>query len=131
MWKDNIRWDGEVEDNLKLEFLKWFEELISLKNLPVSCCISPVINDQHNTFCDTRQFAYAAAFFVHIEYSGVVHVNLLAAKLRVAPVTIPRLELVAAMVGARLCKSVLCALQWDNMKQHYWTDSTAVLSWIQ
>ncbi|GFY66602.1 DUF1758 domain-containing protein [Trichonephila inaurata madagascariensis] len=31
IWEDNIPWDREVEDNLKLEFLKWFEELISLK----------------------------------------------------------------------------------------------------
>ncbi|GFT98589.1 hypothetical protein NPIL_232881 [Nephila pilipes] len=28
MWKDSIPWDRQV--NLKFEFLKWFEELISL-----------------------------------------------------------------------------------------------------
>ncbi|GBM51127.1 hypothetical protein AVEN_244174-1, partial [Araneus ventricosus] len=61
-------------------------------------------------------------------------VNLLAAKSRVASVktiTIPRLELLAATVGARLCRSVLSALQWDNVKWHYWTDSTTMLGWIQ
>ncbi|GFS69650.1 integrase catalytic domain-containing protein [Nephila pilipes] len=138
MWKDNILWDREVEDNLKLEFLKWFEELISLKNLPVSRCFSPVISGQQNlnlhTFCDASQFAYAAAVFVRIEYSAVVHVNLLAAKSRVDPiktVTIPRLQLLAATMGARLCKSVLSALQWDSVKQRYWTNCTTVLSWIQ
>ncbi|GBN68725.1 hypothetical protein AVEN_67969-1 [Araneus ventricosus] len=49
----------------------------------------------------------------------------------VKPITIPRLELLAAMVGARLCRSVLSALQWDNVKQHYWADSTTMLGWIQ
>ncbi|GFT58065.1 integrase_H2C2 domain-containing protein [Nephila pilipes] len=44
MWKDNIPWDREVEVNLKLEFIKWFEELISLKNLSVSRSVSPVIS---------------------------------------------------------------------------------------
>ncbi|GFS30169.1 integrase catalytic domain-containing protein [Nephila pilipes] len=67
MWKDNIPWDREVEDDLKLEFLKWFEELISLKNLSVSHCFSPVISGQQNlsipTFCDASQFAHAAACF--------------------------------------------------------------------
>ncbi|GFQ67627.1 integrase catalytic domain-containing protein, partial [Trichonephila clavata] len=84
-------------------------------------CFSPIISGQHNlsihTFCDASQFAYAAAVFVRIEYSGVAHVNLLAAKSRIAPVktvTIPRLELLAATVAARLCRSVLSALQWDN-----------------
>ncbi|GBN11809.1 hypothetical protein AVEN_47116-1 [Araneus ventricosus] len=81
-----------------------------------------------------HQFAYAAAVFVRIECADVVQVNLLAAKSRVAPVktiTIPRLELLSATVGARLCRSVPNALQWDNVKQHYWTDSTTVLGWIQ
>ncbi|GBM05086.1 hypothetical protein AVEN_210797-1 [Araneus ventricosus] len=66
--------------------------------------------------------------------ADVVQVNLLAAKSRVAPVkttTIPRLELLAATVGARLCRSVLSALQWDYVDTHYWTDSTTVLGWIQ
>ncbi|GBN77178.1 hypothetical protein AVEN_36380-1 [Araneus ventricosus] len=49
----------------------------------------------------------------------------------VKTITIPRLELLAATVGARLCRSVLSALQWDNVDTHYWTDSTTVLGWIQ
>ncbi|GFY45657.1 DUF1758 domain-containing protein [Trichonephila inaurata madagascariensis] len=109
--------------DLKIEFLKWFEELISLKNLSVSLCFSPVINGQHNlsihTFCDASQFAYAATVFVRIGYSGVAHVNLLAAKSRIAPVktvTIPYLELLTATLGAGLCRFVLSALQWDNVK---------------
>ncbi|GFU17638.1 integrase catalytic domain-containing protein [Nephila pilipes] len=109
MWKDNILWDREVEDNLKLEFLKWFEELISLRNLSVSRCFSPVISGQHklsiHVFCVASQFPYAAAVFVRIEYSGVVHVNLLVAKSRVAPVKtviINCLELLAATVGELL-----------------------------
>ncbi|GBM11178.1 hypothetical protein AVEN_207717-1 [Araneus ventricosus] len=135
MWKDNIPWDREVEDNMKLEFLKWFEELISLKNLSVRRCFHPASSGQHcisvHTFCDASQFAYAAAVFVRIECADVVQVNLLAATSRVSPVktiTIPRL---AATVAARLCRSVLSALQWDNVNQHYWTDSTTVLGWIQ
>ncbi|GBM39265.1 hypothetical protein AVEN_140316-1 [Araneus ventricosus] len=139
MWKGNILLDREVEDNnMKMEFLNWIEELSSLNNLLISRCFSPATSGQHgisiHTFCDVSQFAYAAAVLVHIEYADVVHVNLLAAKSRVSPVktiTILRLEFLAAMVGARLWRSVLRALQWDNVKQNYWTDSTTVLGWIQ
>ncbi|GBM89880.1 hypothetical protein AVEN_111828-1 [Araneus ventricosus] len=106
MWKDNIPWDREVEDNMKLEFLKWFEELSSLKNLSVRRCFYPASSGQHgisvHTFCDASQFAYAAAVFIRIECADVVQVNLLVAKSTVAPVktiTIPRLELLAATVG--------------------------------
>ncbi|GFV50165.1 integrase catalytic domain-containing protein [Trichonephila clavipes] len=104
----------------------------------ISHCFSPVISGQHDlsihAFCDANQFAYAAAVFVRMEYSDVAHINLLAAKSRIAPIktiTIPCLELLAATVEARLCRSVLSALEWDNVKQHYRTDSTTVLSWIQ
>ncbi|GBN27322.1 hypothetical protein AVEN_190522-1 [Araneus ventricosus] len=132
IWKVNIPWDREVEDNMKLEFLKLFEELGSLKNLSARSYFYSASSgqQQHNisvhTFCDASQLAYAVAVFVRIECADVVKVNLLAAKSRVAPVktiTIPRLELLAATVGARLCRSVLSALQWDNIKQHYWADS--------
>ncbi|GBN34647.1 hypothetical protein AVEN_97132-1 [Araneus ventricosus] len=105
IWKDNILWDRKDEDNMKMKFL--------------NC-----------------QFSYAAAVFVCIEYADVVRVNLSAAKSRVAiakvkTININRFELLAATVGARLCKSVLRALQWDNVKQHYWTDSITVLGWSQ
>ncbi|GBL77718.1 hypothetical protein AVEN_152936-1 [Araneus ventricosus] len=117
MWKDNIPWSREIKNNMKMEFLNWFEELSSLKNLFVSRCFSHAISGQHgisiHTFCDASQFANAAAVFIRIEYADI-HVNPLAAKLRVPPVTttnIPRLELLAATVGARACTSVIRAHQ--------------------
>ncbi|GBN96748.1 hypothetical protein AVEN_12200-1 [Araneus ventricosus] len=132
-------WNGKENVEPKImRHARVFEELGSLKNLSVSRCFHPASSGQHgisvHTFCDASQFAYAAAVFVRIECADVVQVNLLAAKSRVASVktiTIPRLELLAATVGARLCRSVLRQLQWDNIKQHYWTDSTTVLGWIQ
>ncbi|GBM88325.1 hypothetical protein AVEN_198153-1 [Araneus ventricosus] len=71
IWKDNIPWEREVEHNMKLEFLKWFEELSSLKNLSVRRCFCPASSGEHvisvQTFCDASQFAYAAAVFVRIK----------------------------------------------------------------
>ncbi|GBN85170.1 hypothetical protein AVEN_168081-1 [Araneus ventricosus] len=123
---------------MKLEFLKWFVKLGSLKNLFASRCFSPATNGQHglsiHTFCDASQFANSAAVFVRIEYADVVLVNLSAAKSRVAAVkiiTIPLLELLAATVGAPMHRSVLSALQWGTVKQHYCSDSNTVLGWIE
>ncbi|GBN41980.1 hypothetical protein AVEN_267699-1 [Araneus ventricosus] len=124
---------------MKLGFLKWFEELDSLKNLPVSRCFYLASSGQHG-ICVHTFFVMPVNLHTQqqisftFECADVVQVNLLAAKSRVAPVktiTIPRLELLAATVGARLCRSVFSAIRWDNSKQYYWTDSTTVLGWIR
>lgn len=60
-------------------------------------------------------------------------VRLLCAKTRVAPLkplTIPRLELCAVLLGARLATKVLESLHCNISNKFIWTDSTVVLGWI-
>ena len=55
------------------------------------------------------------------------------ARCRVAPMkkmSIPRLELLAALLCARLTTFVKTSLKLDNMKIYCYSDSTAVISWI-
>lgn len=76
--------------------------------------------------------AYAAVIFLRCVDEEKVSLHLLAAKSRVAPLkqlTIPRLELLAALIGVRLAASIKAGLQVD-FDCHFWTDSSTVLSWI-
>jgi hypothetical protein len=62
---------------------------------------------------------------------GLVKVQLLVSKNRVAPikpVTIPRLELCGALLGASLCTKVLESLAFPIDNYYFWCDSTIVLS---
>ncbi|GFV84453.1 uncharacterized protein TNCV_5007171 [Trichonephila clavipes] len=71
-------------------------------------------------------------WFQELKYLSDIY-RFLAAKSRVAPLrgtTIPRLELLAAVFGARLTNSVVEALGWRNVTTYYWSDSTIVLAWI-
>ena len=54
-------------------------------------------------------------------------------KSRVAPTkitTIPRLELTAAVVSAKVAVMVQEELNYANLKQYFWTDSKVVLGYI-
>jgi len=85
-------------------------------------------------FCDASKSAYAAVLYARTEYESEVIVTLIAAKARVAPVspvTVPRLELLAACTGARLVVSCLNSLRMEEREITYWCDSSTVLFWIQ
>ncbi|GFW97596.1 integrase catalytic domain-containing protein [Trichonephila clavipes] len=105
-WKTKEAWDDEVNDEIRKKFLKWGKQLKYFKNIKIPRC-------EFNT--------------------GSVTVQLLQARSRITPmktITIPRLELMAATIGARLFSSVKHALKISNIKTYFWTDSSTVLTWI-
>ena len=63
-----------------------------------------------------------------------VHVAFLLGKARVTPlkpVTIPRLELTAAVLAVRMDKMLKAELQLQVENSFFWTDSTSVLKYIR
>eukprot|EP00795_Rhopilema_esculentum_P005667 gene5667-10907_t len=87
-------------------------------------------------FSDASSIAFGAAVYIRVvKKSGKISVDLVAAKTRLVPLksdTIPRLELMAALVLSRLIKSVKEALKpvIEVDKIFCWVDSQIVLWWI-
>ena len=89
-----------------------------------------------HVFTDASSRAYAAADYLRIEDTeGKVTVNLVASKCRLAPPSgdiIPRLELLGALLGARLLNSLRQEyhgiLKIDD--EFLWTASSVALTWI-
>ncbi|GBO34259.1 hypothetical protein AVEN_145799-1 [Araneus ventricosus] len=80
------------------------------------------------------QGAYAACVFVRSEVEGESKVRLIRAKNRVAPLkslSIPRLELIACCIEARLVNSVIKAIDASGIQVALWSDSTVALWWIK
>jgi Pao retrotransposon peptidase len=65
--------------------------------------------------------------------SGIINISFVLGKSRVSPikfVSIHRLELQAALLGARLASSLLDALVISKNDVVFWSDSQTVLKWI-
>ncbi|GBN32108.1 hypothetical protein AVEN_105036-1 [Araneus ventricosus] len=111
-----------------------FRELEALKEVRVPRWISitPDATKKYfiHTFCKASKDAYAAVSYLLADDKNV---HFLAYRSRIAPLkgaAIPRLELLAALVGGRLTKSIVDALGWTTVKCFYWSDSTTVLTGI-
>nr|XP_049466703.1 uncharacterized protein LOC120961367 [Anopheles coluzzii] len=89
---------------------------------------------EFHTFTDASEAAYGACVYARCENAaGDVRISLLASKSRVAPlkrVTLPRLELSAAVLGAHLHHRVKEAMQIVCAESFFWSDSTVTLKWI-
>ena len=86
-------------------------------------------------FSDASMKAYAAIIYICLETSEEQHIRFIVSKTRVAPIsgqTMPQLELLAALLLAKLMVSVRTALKPEKpIRVHTcYTDSRAVLHWI-
>ena len=138
LWEQGIGWDKPVPPPVRDSWNKWKSELPCLSNKSVPRCYHPkgvrILHKELHGFSDASENAYAAVVYLRmVDVEDRVHVMLVAAKTKVAPLkrlTIPRLELCGALLLSKLVshvKEVLCM----SMEQVItWTDSTVVLYWL-
>ncbi|GFU57408.1 integrase catalytic domain-containing protein [Trichonephila clavipes] len=134
MWKMKKAWDQELPQNIVNKFMKWFNEIQILKDVTVPRCMKIDIFTELHVFVDASKGSYAGCVFARSIVDSRVSVILVRAKSRVAPLkllSIPRLELMACCVGARLVNSILKALNMPDLKVTLWSDSTTALWWIK
>ena len=139
LWTTGLDWDDPLMDDQARKATKWFKELENLPSIKVPRCLQPALGDlvavSLHTFSDASGDAYGAVVYSRCEYNGGnVSVRIIASKSKVAPLratSIPRLELMGAVLGLRLSLSILKALKIDAHDITFWSDSMNVLWWIQ
>ncbi|KAK6172490.1 hypothetical protein SNE40_016128 [Patella caerulea] len=136
----SLDWDNELSENFVSD---WKNLLIKLENthiiqIPRCYCIKLYCDQSENelhVFGDASEQAYGTCIYLLCKHESSIHCNLLASKTRVAPLskqTMPRLELLACLISARLAVSVVNALNHLTINQvYYWSDSQVALSWIR
>ncbi|UYV61264.1 hypothetical protein LAZ67_1004155, partial [Cordylochernes scorpioides] len=138
LWKQKLNWDDPLPDTLCSQWKKIEKELSLLNKIQIPryfSCRGALLSVELHGFCDSSEVAYAAVFYIRSHFkSGQVKVSLIASKTRVAPlkmISIPRLELCAALLLATLYDTIRNSLCFQIDRVFLWTDSKIVLSWIK
>ncbi|XP_044573440.1 uncharacterized protein LOC123257680 [Drosophila ananassae] len=137
IWRLNIDWDQELPEKILEDWRLWKTLLGQIRIFEVPRCFSPDTSDPRqmelHTFVDASEYAYSAVCYLRVAMDAKVDVSLVIAKSKVAPLkplSIPRMELQAAVMGTRLAHKVMSTrnLRIDNAT--YWSDSKTVLQWL-
>ncbi|KRZ77838.1 hypothetical protein T10_7615 [Trichinella papuae] len=124
LWQPKTSWDEPLPHDVKEQWRRWKQELPDLLNLRLPRALVPVVLGQVkglelHVFCDATEKAYGAVAYIRIEATNhhtVVYIA--AAKMRVAPIcrlTLSWLELMGALVAARLVRSVQKMLEIQHL----------------
>ncbi|GFX40500.1 integrase catalytic domain-containing protein [Trichonephila clavipes] len=137
LWKIKLDWSEQLPPDAMEEWMNFYQKLSKINNfkIPRSILLPATIRIEIHGFSDALERAYAAVVYIKcFNESGQSQTRLLCSKSRVAPLktlTIPRLELSAALLLSRLVKKVVPILQLPIHKIWMWTDSTIALAWIK
>ncbi|XP_046431027.1 uncharacterized protein LOC124184894 [Neodiprion fabricii] len=140
LWSAGLNWDDPLPKILETRWRIYEEELKDIAFISVPRYFGSRANlaasqsvELHG-FSDASQSALSAVIFLRLlTESNDIRVSLVAAKTRVAPlkkVTIPWLELSAAVLLVRLVSHLRKVLKLENATIHLWTDSTVALAYI-
>lgn len=136
LWLSGINWDEELPTELLKEWLTYRTQLVQLTKFRIPRWLRTETDKtvELHGFSDASKMAYSAVVYVRtINCDGIVHVSLLTAKTKVAPIkqrSIPRLELCGAWLLTQLLMEMARVLNIPKENLHAWTDSTIVLAWL-
>ncbi|KAK4324412.1 hypothetical protein Pmani_004972 [Petrolisthes manimaculis] len=142
IWRLGLCWDEALPHDLQLRFQSWISSIELIKNFEINRCYFPglsltsVEGLEVHAFSDASEKGYGSCMYFRVPKSDEeFHISFVMSRTKVAPikrVTLPRLELLGALLSARLMHFVKSALHLDDcVRLVYWTDSKVALSWIK
>ncbi len=145
LWKEKFEWNAEVTEEKQKEWALIVTEFHQISTIPIPRYVG--IESQESIsfelicFNDASPQAYATAVYLKITSGNSACVNLMFSKSKLAPmnktnkkreISLPRLELMAVVIGKRCLKFVekeLYKLKMSNLVLV--TDSECVIHWVK
>ena len=135
----SIGWDDPVPQETQVRWRDWKTRLQQLETLAVPRCYKPegfgtVEKAELHNFSDASFKGYSQCSYLRlVNAEGRIHCCFLTGKSRVTPlkkITVPRLELTAAVVSVRVSEQLKRELDMEISNEVFWTDSKVVLGYI-
>ena len=135
LWQRNMEWDEPLTEGDQREWLDIAHDIEEAMSMSISRQYLPKGSvtkqpSELHIFADASPIAYGAIAFLCVNGN----ISFIMAKARVAPLkqlTLPKLELMAALTAARISSFITDALKFCNCSVNLWTDSQIVLHWIK
>jgi hypothetical protein len=120
-----VQWNDELMGADLKGWKQWLRELPRLNEFKTPRCYKPedvseITSCQLHTFADASDVGYGVVSYLRLVCStGIIHCAFVMSKARVAPLkklTIPRLELQAAITAVRISSMIKNDLEYDIKK---------------
>ena len=139
LWRKKANWDAPLSEDDESVWRDWLGDLSDLQELELrrcfckDMCIGTTV--QLHVFADASEKSFGAVCYARFVLpDGNIHVAFVMAKNRVAPLkqlSIPRLELQAAVLAVRMNDTIKRELTIDVNDTTFWSDSSTVLKYIR
>ncbi|XP_053699038.1 uncharacterized protein LOC128746009 [Sabethes cyaneus] len=139
LWELKVDWDTTPPGELIHSWQVFAQNLVLLNSFQIPRRVIS-LNEPSKIFLhgysDASEKAMGACIYIRaVDDKGNLSSHLLCAKSKIAPVgnkrkTLPRLELCAAVILARLIRNVSKAINRPFHEIRAWVDSTIVLAWL-
>ncbi|GFX57040.1 integrase catalytic domain-containing protein [Trichonephila clavipes] len=139
LWTLGVEWDSELSPKLRHKWQQWSSEAEGLTEIKIPRFYLGNIDQEISKceihcFSDASKSAYGTILYLRfVTCNKEIETSFICSKSRVAPLkslTLPRLELTAALLSARLAKQVSSCLKFDA-NIYYWTDSLISYYWMR
>ncbi|XP_062542363.1 uncharacterized protein LOC134210331 [Armigeres subalbatus] len=139
IWTSGAHWDDNINQQLHERWIQWTKILPQLSAIRIPRYYFPKAESeaysslQVHIFVDASESAYSCVAYFRVLSPNGPLVSLVGAKTKVAPLkmlSIPRLELQAAVLGTRMLNNVISMHGLQVSQRILWTDSATVLAWL-
>jgi len=136
LWRRKADWDESLPDDLQSRLNNWKSTITSISEVSVKRWYGSQRSSHRelHVFADASEKAFGAVSYLKIKSDSTILVSFIIAKSRLAPIkgplTIPKLELQAAVIATRLKETILQRLQVPDGCIYFWSDSKTVLKYI-